>query len=345
MECFSCVGAHPRKKNFIGESSDTGSITRLVDSIGDLETEFSLGDVEKKSNAHSFTFKELAAATKNFKSVLGEGGFGKVFKGVLNNQVVAIKQLNREGLQGNQEFMVEVLMLITLRHPNLVTLIGYCAEKEERLLVYEFMAHGSLENHLFDLTNEQQALNWNTRMKIALGAAKGLAYLHNVAKPPVIYRDLKSANILLDEDFNPKLSDFGLAKLGPVGDDTHVSTRVMGTYGYCAPDYAQSGKLNIKSDVYSFGVVLLELITGRKAFDYEKKSGARSLIVWSRPYLNDRRRFTELADPLLQGRYPLRAFYQLVSVTSLCLHDHPERRPLIREVVSALEYVASQPFH
>ncbi|XP_020599535.1 probable serine/threonine-protein kinase PBL21 isoform X2 [Phalaenopsis equestris] len=285
--------------------------------------------------------------TQNFKEAnfIGEGGFGRVFKGQLENgQVVAIKQLNRDGLQGSNEFLVEVLMLMMLHHPNLVGLIGYCAEKSERLLVYEYMPHGSLEDHLFYLSPGQEPLSWNTRMKIALGAAQGLAYLHDVANPPVIYRDLKSANILLDDDFNPKLSDFGLAKLAPVGDRTHVSTRVMGTYGYCAPDYAMSGKLTVKSDIYSFGVVLLELLTGRKAYDITRKGGEENLITWARPFLNDRRQFTRLADPLLRGRFPVRPFYQLIIVTSMCLHEKPNVRPAAREIVYALDHVASQPY-
>lgn len=133
-----------------------------------------------------------------------------------------------------------------------------------------------------DLTPDKPPLDWNTRMMIALGAAKGLTYLHDVANPPVIYRDMKAANVLLDENFNPKLSDFGLAKLGPVGDKTHVSTRVMGTHGYCAPDYAMTGKLTVKSDIYSFGVLLLEMITGRRAFDCSKTRAEQNLITWVR---------------------------------------------------------------
>ncbi|XP_076888325.1 putative serine/threonine-protein kinase PBL21 [Bidens hawaiensis] len=194
--------------------------------------------------------------------------------------MVAVKKLNLNGDQGNQEFIVEVLMLSLLRHSNLVTLTGFCAHGDQRLLVYEFMSLGSLENHLFDLEPNQEPLDWYTRLKIAVGAARGLEYLHCRANPPVIYRDLKSSNILLDDDFNPKLSDFGLAKLGPVGDNTHVSTRVMGTYGYCAPEYAMSGKLTIKSDIYSFGVVLLELVTGRRAVDSTKNPGEQILVSW-----------------------------------------------------------------
>nr|XP_019709636.1 probable serine/threonine-protein kinase PBL21 isoform X2 [Elaeis guineensis] len=287
MSCFSCV-CHRQKEagRRFSDGMAPRSLSRLVDSL-DLEKNAPTPARAKSCNAHSFTLRELAAATRNFKlsNLLGEGGFGRVFKGFLESgQVVAIKQLNQNGLQGSNEFLVEVLMLIMLHHPNLVSLYGYCAEGSERLLVYEYMPQGSLEDHLFDLPPNKEPLDWNTRIKIAVGAAKGLTYLHDVVHPPVIYRDLKSANILLDNDFNPKLSDFGLAKLGPVGDRTHVSTRVMGTYGYCAPDYAMSGKLTVKCDVYSFGVVLLELITGRRAYDFSKKAGEQSLISWEEVY-------------------------------------------------------------
>ncbi|XP_076946685.1 serine/threonine-protein kinase PBL27-like isoform X2 [Bidens hawaiensis] len=298
--------------------------------------------------AQTFTFRELAAATKNFRpeSLLGEGGFGRVYKGRLEStgQVVAVKQLDRNGLQGNREFLVEVLMLSLLHHPNLVNLIGYCADGDQRLLVYEFMPLGSLEDHLHDLPADKEPLDWNTRMKIAAGAAKGLEYLHDKANPPVIYRDLKSSNILLDEGFHPKLSDFGLAKLGPVGDKTHVSTRVMGTYGYCAPEYAMTGQLTLKSDVYSFGVVFLELITGRKAIDNTRGPGEQNLVAWARPLFKDRRKFPKMADPLLQGRYPVRGLYQALAVAAMCLQEQAATRPLIGDVVTALTYLASQTY-
>lgn len=298
--------------------------------------------------AQTFTFRELAAATKSFRpeSLLGEGGFGRVYKGRLEStgQVVAVKQLDRNGLQGNREFLVEVLMLSLLHHPNLVNLIGYCADGDQRLLVYEFMPLGSLEDHLHDLPPDKEPLDWSTRMKIAAGAAKGLEYLHDKANPPVIYRDLKSSNILLDEDYHPKLSDFGLAKLGPVGDKTHVSTRVMGTYGYCAPEYAMTGQLTLKSDVYSFGVVFLELITGRKAIDNARSHGEHNLVAWARPLFKDRRKFPKMADPLLQGRYPMRGLYQALAVAAMCLQEQAATRPLIGDVVTALSYLASQTY-
>lgn len=296
--------------------------------------------------AHTFTFRELASATKNFRSdcLLGEGGFGRVYKGRLEstNQVVAIKQLDRNGLQGNREFLVEVLMLSLLHHPNLVNLIGYCADGDQRLLVYEYMPLGSLEDHLHDLPPDRKQLDWNTRMKIAAGAAKGLEYLHDKANPPVIYRDLKCSNILLGEGYHPKLSDFGLAKLGPVGDKTHVSTRVMGTYGYCAPEYAMTGQLTLKSDVYSFGVVLLEIITGRKAIDHSKSAGEHNLVAWARPLFRDRRKFSQMADPMLQGQYPARGLYQALAVAAMCVQEQPNMRPVIADVVTALSYLASQ---
>ncbi|XP_058098553.1 probable serine/threonine-protein kinase PBL21 isoform X2 [Magnolia sinica] len=348
MSCFPCLKSRRKEANKIEDSarihsnSDNGKgKTESLDSSGRRKRK------DGRSAARSFTFRELAIATKNFRAVdlIGEGGFGRVYKGRLESgQVVAIKQLNRDGLQGNHEFLVEVLMLSLLHHSNLVNLIGYCADGDQRLLVYEYMPMGSLEDHLFDLHPDKEPLEWNTRIKIAVGAARGLEYLHVKADPPVIYRDLKSANILLDGDFNPKLSDFGLAKLGPVGGNTHVSTRVMGTYGYCAPEYAMSGKLTLKSDVYSFGVVLLELITGRKAIDNSRNAGEQNLITWSRPFFRDRRKFLQIADPLLQGHYPIRSFHHAIAIAAMCLQEQPKFRPLIGDVVVALEYLASQPY-
>ncbi|XP_059286972.1 probable serine/threonine-protein kinase PBL21 [Lycium ferocissimum] len=359
MSCFSCMS--PRPKNvkdydddmvprsnssavhLRGESNDSGSGNgrKECSSKGKGSGEYN----NQNSNvARSFAFKELAMATQNFRetNLIGEGGFGSVYKGCLDSGlIVAIKQLNLEGLQGNQEFVVEVLMLSLMHHENLVNLIGYCTHGEQRLLVYEFMPMGSLENHLFDLEPGMEPLSWKTRLKIAAGAAHGLEYLHK-ANPPVIYRDLKSSNILLDNEFNPKLSDFGLAKLGPVGDNTHVSTRVMGTYGYCAPEYAMTGKLTLKSDIYSLGVVLLELITGRKAYDTSKKPGEQNLVVWSTPFLKDRRKYVHMVDPALDGQFSSRCLHHAVAVTAMCLQEQANFRPSISDIVTALDYLVSQ---
>ncbi|XP_049391285.1 probable serine/threonine-protein kinase PBL21 [Solanum stenotomum] len=347
MGCFSCMKFN--RKDVRDFDEDMGS--RSIKSSGKGRKGRSLGGKSGESNnqkgnvARSFTFKELALATQNFReaNLLGEGGFGSVYKGRLESGlVVAIKQLNLDGLQGHQEFIVEVLMLSLLHHKNLVNLIGYCTDGDQRLLVYEFMPMGSLENHLFDLERGKKPLSWSTRLKIASGAAHGLEYLHCEANPPVIYRDLKSSNILLDNDFNPKLSDFGLAKLGPVGENTHVSTRVMGTYGYCAPEYAMSGKLTLKSDIYSLGVVLLELITGRKAYDNSKEAGEQNLVVWSRPFLKDRRKFVHMVDPLLNGQFSVRSLHHAVAITAMCIQEQASFRPIISDIVVALDYLVSQ---
>lgn len=194
-----------------------------------------------------------------------------------------MKQLDRNGTQGSKEFSVEVLVLTLLRHPNIVDLIGYCADGEQRLLVYEYTPMGSLEDHLLDLQEDKKPLDWITRMKIASGAAQGLEYLHEKANPPIIYRDLKSSNILLDEDYNPKLFDYGLAKLTSGGGNNMqmMTPRVMGS-GYSAPEYERSGELTLKSDVYSFGVILLELISGRRAVDTSRPPAEQNLVTWVR---------------------------------------------------------------
>ncbi|KAL3627534.1 putative serine/threonine-protein kinase pbl23 [Castilleja foliolosa] len=294
--------------------------------------------------AEVFTFRELASSTDNFNPELlvGEGGFGRVYKGYLKktNQVVAVKQLDRNGVQGNREFLAEVLTLSLVHHPSLVNLIGYCADGRQRILVYEYMHNGSLEDHLLDLAPDKKPLDWYTRMQIAKGAAQGLEYLHDTANPAIIYRDFKASNILLDEMFNPKLSDFGLAKLGPTGGQDHVSTRVMGTYGYCAPEYAQTGQLTTKSDVYSFGVVFLEIISGRRAIDSTKPPEEENLVDWAKPLFKDRKKFTLMADPLLEGNYPVKGLYQALAVAAMCLQEEANTRPLIGDVVTALEFLS-----
>ncbi|CAO2842566.1 unnamed protein product [Amaranthus hypochondriacus] len=299
----------------------------------------------QKISAQTFTFRQMAIATNNFsiENLVGEGGFGRVYKGYIEgvDEVVAMKQLDRNGMQGNREFLSEVFMLSLVDHPNLVNLIGYCADGDQRILVYEYMAGGSLEDHLLDLPPDAKPLDWYTRMKIAEGAAKGLEYLHEISKPPVIYRDFKASNILLDEEFNPKLSDFGLARIGPTGEKDHVSTRVMGTYGYCAPEYAMTGQLTTKSDVYSFGVVFLELISGRRAIDTTKPTSEQNLVSWAEPMFKDRKLFTTMADPLLEGNYPVKGLYQALAVAAMCLQEEASTRPLISDVVTALEFLAS----
>ncbi|KAF0891212.1 hypothetical protein E2562_009397 [Oryza meyeriana var. granulata] len=309
------------------------------------------GRILEVPNLRVFTFAELRAATRNFKpdTVLGEGGFGRVYKGWVDEKtmsparsgtgmVIAVKKLNPESVQGLQEWQSEVNFLGRLSHPNLVRLIGYCVEDRELLLVYEFMAKGSLENHLFRKGSAYQPISWNLRLRIAIGAARGLAFLHSSEKQ-VIYRDFKASNILLDTHYNAKLSDFGLAKNGPTAGESHVTTRVMGTYGYAAPEYVATGHLYVKSDVYGFGVVLLEMLTGMRALDTGRPAAQHSLVEWAKPYLAERRKLARLVDPRLEGQYPSKATLQVGQLTLRCLSGDPRSRPSMAEVVQALEEI------
>ncbi|XP_043702219.1 receptor-like cytoplasmic kinase 176 isoform X1 [Telopea speciosissima] len=331
------------------EGGDLSGASSKVSSVSVPPTPRSEGEILQSSKVKSFTFSDLKMATRNFRpdSVLGEGGFGSVFKGWIDEHsftatkpgtgvVIAVKRLNQEGFQGHREWLAEVNYLGQLYHPNLVKLIGYCLEDEHRLLVYEFMPRGSLENHLFRRGSYFQPLSWNLRMKVALGAAKGLEFLHS-AEAKVIYRDFKTSNVLLDSNYNAKLSDFGLAKDGPTGDKSHVSTRVMGTYGYAAPEYLATGHLTAKSDVYSFGVVLLEMLSGRRAIDKNRPSGEHNLVEWGKPYLTNKRKFFRVLDTRLEGQYSLSGALKAATLALQCLSTDPKLRPDMDQVVAALE--------
>ncbi|KAL1559429.1 Interface between microtubules and kinetochore protein [Salvia divinorum] len=233
--------------------------------------------------------------------------------------------------------MTEINYLGQLHHPNLVKLIGYCLEDEHRLLVYEFMPRGSLENHLFRRTSSYfQPLDWNLRMKVALGAARGLAFLHS-PEAKVIYRDFKASNILLDVNYNAKLSDFGLAKDGPLDGRSHVSTRIMGTYGYTAPEYMATGHLTARSDVYSFGVVLLEILTGRRVLDKNRPHGEQNLIEWVRPYLASKRKVLRVIDGRIEGQYMPSGALRAATLAVKCIAMEPKYRPTMDQVVKSLE--------
>ncbi|KAK1395208.1 receptor-like cytoplasmic kinase 176 [Heracleum sosnowskyi] len=304
-------------------------------------------EVLQSSNLKSFQLNELEVATRKFHrdSKLGEGGFGSVFKGWIDEKtyaasgwgtglVIAVKRLNLHGFQGHREWLAEITYLGTLSHPNLVKLIGYCLEKEQRLLVYEFMPQGSLDKHLFNRSS--QPLSWNLRMSIALGAAKGIAYLHS-SEAAVIYRDFKTSNILLDSNFNAKLSDFGLAKGGPEPDRSHVSTRVLGTHGYAAPEYIMTGHLTMKSDVYSFGVVLLEILTGRRVIDKSLPRKEQNLVGWAEPYLTSKGKILHVMDAGIKGQYTVQVALSAASLALKCLSRNPKSRPDVNYVVQELE--------
>ncbi|KAI3459953.1 hypothetical protein Pfo_016616 [Paulownia fortunei] len=301
-------------------------------------------------NLKMFTLSELRSATRNFRpdTVLGEGGFGRVFKGYIDEKTyapsrvgigmpVAVKKSNPDSEQGLKEWQAEVKFLGKFSHPNLVKLLGYCWEERQFLLVYEYMQKGSLESHLFR-KDAAEPIPWDIRMKIAIGAARGLAFLHTTEKQ-VIYRDFKASNILLDGEFNAKLSDFGLAKLGPADGNSHVTTNVVGTYGYAAPEYMATGHLYVKSDVYGFGVVLLEIITGLRVLDLNRPGGQTNLVDWAKPSLTDNKKLRKIIDPRLLGQYPSKAAYGTAELILHCLEPDPKCRPNMEEVLVTLEQI------
>ncbi|XP_028117821.1 receptor-like cytoplasmic kinase 185 isoform X2 [Camellia sinensis] len=302
------------------------------------------GSIRHPSSTRFLAYEELKEATNNFEpaSILGEGGFGRVFKGVLSDgTAVAIKRLTSGGQQGGKEFLVEVEMLSRLHHRNLVKLVGHYTSHDslQNLLCYELVPNGSLEAWLHGPLGVNCPLDWDTRMKIALDAARGLAYLHEDSQPCVIHRDFKASNILLENNFHAKVADFGLAKHAPEGRADFLSTRVMGTFGYVAPEYAMTGHLLVKSDVYSYGVVLLELLTGRKPVDMSQPSGQENLVTWARPILRDKDRLEELADPKLGGKYTKEDFVRVCTIAAACVAPEASQRPTMGEVVQSLKMV------
>jgi serine/threonine protein kinase len=282
---------------------------------------------------------------------LGEGGFGIVYRGSIKPLdgtsepiAVAIKKLNKDGLQGHKQWLAEVQFLGIVEHANLVKLIGYCAIDGERgiqrLLVYEFMPNKSLEDHLFNRAHP--TLPWKLRLQILLGAAQGLAYLHQGLEVQVIFRDFKTSNVLLDENFNPKLSDFGLAREGPMAGRSHVSTAVMGTYGYAAPDYIETGHLTSKSDVWSFGVVMYEVLTGRKTLEKSRPRQEQKLVDWVKQFPADSKRFSSIIDPRLENQYSLEAAREIAKLADGCLHKSAKSRPDMNVVVESLTQIILQ---
>ncbi|KAL0720781.1 hypothetical protein Bca4012_035380 [Brassica carinata] len=325
-------------------NSSTSTTTSITSSLHVLSETHS-------NNLKVFALEDLKTATKSFSRslMIGEGGFGGVFRGVIQNPQdsrkkidIAVKQLSRRGLQGHKEWVTEVNVLGVVEHPNLVKLIGYCAEDDERgiqrLLVYEYVPNRSVQDHLsnrFIVT----PLPWSTRMKIAQDTARGLAYLHQGMEFQIIFRDFKSSNILLDENWNAKLSDFGLARMGPSKGVTHVSTAVVGTIGYAAPEYIQTGHLTAKSDVWSYGIFLYELITGKRPFDRNRPRNEQNILEWIRPHLADIKKFKMIIDPRLEGNYYLKSALKLAAVANRCLTVKARSRPTMGEVSEMLERI------
>ncbi|KAG9143404.1 hypothetical protein Leryth_017788 [Lithospermum erythrorhizon] len=287
---------------------------------------------------HWFTLRDLEIATNRFskENVIGEGGYGIVYSGKLvNGSLVAVKRLLNNLGQAEKEFRVEVEAIGHVRHKNLVRLLGYCIEGTQRLLVYEYVNNGNLEQWLHGAMRHHGYLTWEARIKILLGTAKALAYLHEAIEPKVVHRDIKSSNILIDDDFNAKISDFGLAKLLGAG-KSHITTRVMGTFGYVAPEYANSGLLNEKSDVYSFGVLLLEAITGRDPVDYSRPAPEVNLVDWLKMMVGSKRA-EEVVDPLIGSRPSTAALKKALLTALRCVDPDSVKRPNMSQVVRMFE--------
>ncbi|CAN6853197.1 unnamed protein product [Brassica oleracea] len=288
---------------------------------------------------HWYTLRELEVSTDGFsdKHVIGQGGYGIVYRGVLEDKsIVAIKNLLNNRGQAEKEFKVEVEAIGRVRHKNLVRLLGYCVEGEHRMLVYEYVDNGNLEQWLHgDGLGSKSPLTWEIRMNIVLGTAKGLMYLHEGLEPKVVHRDIKSSNILLDKQWNAKVSDFGLAKL--LGSEmSYVTTRVMGTFGYVAPEYASTGMLNERSDVYSFGVLVMEMISGRNPVDYSRPVGEVNLVEWLKRMVSNREAEGVL-DPRMVEKPSLRSLKRTLLVALRCVDPNAQKRPKMGHVIHMLE--------
>ncbi|XP_061980664.1 probable receptor-like protein kinase At1g80640 isoform X4 [Populus nigra] len=295
----------------------------------------SLRMAEKKGSVAVIEYHLLQAATNNFQevNVLGEGGRGCLYKACFSEKLLAaVRRFEGEEQDIEREFENELNWLTKIHHQNIISLLGYCIHGETRVLVYEMMQNGSLESQLHGPTHGS-ALTWNLRMKIAVDVARGLEYLHEHCDPPVVHRDLKSSNILLDSNFNAKLSDFGLAVASGI---QNKYIKLSGTLGYVAPEYLLDGKLTDKSDVYAFGVLLLELLIGRKPVEKMSPDHFQFIVSWAMPRLADRSKLPNVVDPVIKDTTNLKHLYQVAAVAVLCVQQEPSYRPLITDVLHSL---------
>ncbi|KAL1807246.1 hypothetical protein ACET3Z_030314 [Daucus carota] len=312
---------------------------------------------KQQDSSSVFTVKEMEEATRSFsdENFLGKGGFGRVYKGTLRSgKVVAIKKMElpppkiidgerKLSVDGEREreFRVEVDILSRLEHPNLVTLIGYCADGKNRFLVYEYMHKGNLQDHLNGI--EDVKMDWPLRLKVALGAARGLAFLHSSTAigTPIVHRDFKSTNILLNDNYEAKISDFGLAKFMPDGHENHVTATVLGTFGYFDPEYTSTGKLTLQSDVYAFGVVLLELLTGRRAVDLNQGPNDKNLVLQVRHIVTSKKRLRKVIDPeMRRSSYNMESIVMFADLASRCLRIDSRERPSMEDCIKELQQIS-----
>ncbi|RDY02927.1 Cold-responsive protein kinase 1, partial [Mucuna pruriens] len=288
-------------------------------------------------NVKQFSDKELRLATDNYHSnnKIGRGGFGTVYQGTLRDgRRIAVKTLSVWSKQGVREFLTEIKTLSNVKHPNLVELIGFCIQGPSRTLVYEYVENGNLNSALLGTRNENTKLDWRKRSAICIGTAKGLAFLHEELAPPIVHRDIKASNVLLDRDFNPKIGDFGLAKLFP-DNITHISTRIAGTTGYLAPEYALGGQLTKKADIYSFGVLILEIVSGRSSARRTNGEGSHKFLLEWAWQLYEEGKLLEFVDPEME-EFPEEEVIRYMKVALFCTQSVASRRPLMIQVVDML---------
>ncbi|KAH9616206.1 hypothetical protein KSS87_000673 [Heliosperma pusillum] len=293
----------------------------------------------------ALTIDELNKATDNFsdKTLVGEGSYGRVFHATLNDgQEAAVKKLDTSSAQdSDSDFAAQLSIVSRMKHDHFTELLGYCLDQNNRILVYQFATMGSLHDVLHGRKGVQgaepgPALTWAQRVKIAFGAAKGLEFLHEKVQPPIVHRDVRSSNVLLFDDFMSKIADFNITNASSETAARLHSTRVLGTFGYHAPEYAMTGQITQKSDVYSFGVVLLELLTGRKPVDHTMPKGQQSLVTWATPRLSEDK-VKQCVDPKLEENYPPKAVAKMAAVAALCVQYEADFRPNMTIVVKALQ--------
>ncbi|XP_054825608.1 nodulation receptor kinase-like isoform X2 [Prosopis cineraria] len=329
------LGCNKRGKLVPWGTSDEKGYPRTTNLIFSLSGKDDF--IFKSVSIQTFTLEYIEAATQNYKTLIGEGGFGSVYRGTLEDgQEVAVKVRSATSTQGTREFDNEVNLLSAIRHENLVPLIGYCYERDQQILVYPFMSNGSLQDRLYGEPAKRKPLDWPTRLSIALGAGRGLSYLHTFSGRSVIHRDVKSSNILLDHSMCAKVADFGFSKYAPQEGDSGASLEVRGTAGYMDPEYYTTQQLSAKSDVFSFGMVLLEIVSGREPLNTQRPRNEWNLVEWAKPYIRASK-IDEIVDPSIKGGYHAEAMWRVVETALACIEPFSVHRPSMGDIVRELE--------
>ncbi|CAK9165318.1 unnamed protein product [Ilex paraguariensis] len=307
-------------------------VKRRRQRVRKVDADSNKNDSTIETKNRQFTYSEVLSVTNNFERAIGKGGFGTVYHGYVGDTQVAVKMLSPQSIQGYKQFQAEANLLMKIHHKSLTSFVGYCNEGTNKGIIYEYMANGNLEKHLS--ARNSNVLNWEDRLQIAIDTAQGLEYLHDGCKPPIIHRDVKCTNILLDEKFHAKLADFGLSRACPIEGDTHVSTVVAGTPGYLDPEYYSSNRLTDKSDVYSFGVVLLEIITGQPAII--KTHEQAHIVQWVSSIL-EKGDVKNIVDPRLGGGFYVNSAWKAVELAMACVSRSSNKRPTMTSVVKELK--------